>query len=135
MADPTIATFVADRFDPDGFNGRPWQEDRVGHSAFVGRVQKALDRTGRWATSGEFAMGGDVRVSIEQVVVGSGSIAEWQELAAETVAYEVAAECGVRISARCLTLDQALGMLHVFSEMAWALVDSNAMRGLVFHVE
>ena len=136
MPERAIADFYAKHFDPDGLNGRPWQPGRLTHDAFVSNVEAALQRSGRWSTSGELRMGGDINVLIEKVVVGDNSVSEGGSLTAQTKAYRVQAESGIAVTAEYTSLEMALGMLQVFIDFCWGLVsETDAWRGLVFHYE
>ena len=136
MPERAIADFYAKHFDPDGLNGRPWQPGRLTHDAFVSNVESALQRSGKWSTTGELRMGGDINVLIETVEVGENSVSEGGSLTPQTKAFRVQVECGIAVTAEYTSLEIALGMLRVFVDLTWGLVaETDAWRGLVFHYE
>lgn len=134
MPDSAIADFYASYFDSDALNGRPWQDGRQSHEGFVRDVEAALEGTGKWSTTGEYRMGGDVNVVIELFKVSDKAVAEGHPVTPNTKAYRVTAEHGIAMSAEYLSLETALGTLVVFIHLVWGLVsETQAWRELVFH--
>lgn len=136
MPDIAIADLYTRHFDSDGLNGQPWQDGRQSHEAFVRSIEAAIDGTGKWSTTGELRMGGDINLTIEAVQVGDKAVSEGRAVTPNTTAYRITAECGITVSAEYLSLEVALGTLRVFVDFAWGLVSQTpAWQGLVFHYQ
>jgi hypothetical protein len=131
-----IARFWSRLSDSDGLNGPPWQDSRLDHGEFVNLVSQSLDEAGVWQCVGEFAMGGDVRVTVRRFALPSSWVANGEQGENTRRGTKISAECGSRISATFTKLEEALAAGSAFAMVVWDLIaKTEAWRYMAFHLE